>query len=144
VLLHRLEGERVVEEVDLVHQRELLQPLAGDVVPPGEAIDDQLVAGRVAKVERLVDDPLGRELVRLAVPIERPDAAEQAFERGRPILLGGKEEPDQMSACHRPLQAILRRRRAKDRLGVRPEESATKKGGPLGPPFPSARSASSA
>ena len=28
MLLHRLEGERIVEQVDVVHQRDLLQPLA--------------------------------------------------------------------------------------------------------------------
>ena len=68
MLLHRLERERVVEEVHLVHQRELLQPLAGDVVPPREPVDDQLVARPVTEIERLVDDPFRDELVRLTGP----------------------------------------------------------------------------
>jgi hypothetical protein len=41
VLLHGLEGERAVEQVHVVHQRRLLQPLARVVVPVGEAVDDE-------------------------------------------------------------------------------------------------------
>ncbi len=99
VLLHRLERERVVQEVDLVHQRELLQPLARHLVPPGEPVDDQRVARPVAEVERLVDDPLGRELVGLAAPADRPEPGEQGLEGPRPVLLGREEQPDQVLAC---------------------------------------------
>jgi hypothetical protein len=53
VLLHRLERERVVEQVDVVHQRDLLQPLARVVVPVREPVDDEVVARLVAQVERL-------------------------------------------------------------------------------------------
>src|SRR5215211_9497881 len=59
VLLHRLEGEGVVEQVGPVHQGDLLQPLPGVVVPVGEAVDDQGVADRLAQVEGLDGDPLG-------------------------------------------------------------------------------------
>ena len=44
VLLHRLERERAVEQVHVVHQRDLLQPLARVVVPVREPVDDQVVA----------------------------------------------------------------------------------------------------
>ena len=54
VLLHRLERERVVQQVDVVHQRDLLQPLARHRVPPAEPVDHERVArlrsgGRTAR-----------------------------------------------------------------------------------------------
>ena len=58
VLLHRLERERVVEQVDAVHQRDLLDPLARDVVPVREPVDDERVARAHAQVERLDRHPL--------------------------------------------------------------------------------------
>ena len=96
VLLHRLEGERVVEQVDVVHQRDLLQPLARDGVPPAEPVDHERVARAVTEVERLVHDPLAGELVRLAAVLDRTDAAEEVLERGGPVLLGAEQEPDQV------------------------------------------------
>ena len=57
VLLHRLERERAVEQVHVVHQRDLLQPLARVVVPVRQPVDDQRVPGPVAQVERLDGDP---------------------------------------------------------------------------------------
>ena len=41
VLLHRLERERVVEQVDVVHQRHLLQPFARERVPPPDPVEDE-------------------------------------------------------------------------------------------------------
>ena len=64
MLLHRLERERVVEQVDVVHQGDLLQPLARQVVPPGEPVDHERVARLRAQVERLDHDPLDRQLGR--------------------------------------------------------------------------------
>ena len=49
------------------------------------------VARRRAQVERLVDDPLGPE----PVPVDRPEARDERLERGRPVLLGAEEQPDQ-------------------------------------------------
>jgi hypothetical protein len=87
VLLHRLEGERAVEQVDVVHQRHLLQPLAGQVVPPREAVDDEPVARAGAEVERLDRDPLAGEVMARAVgPAELAQPAEQRLERGRASL----------------------------------------------------------
>src|SRR4029450_7786163 len=63
-------------------------------VPPREAVDDERVAGLGAQVERLVDDALARQLVRLAAPAEQADAAEQELERARPVLLGSEQEAD--------------------------------------------------
>ena len=74
VLLHRLERERVVQQVDVVHQRDLLQPRARQVVPPRQTVDHERVPRRGAEVERLVDDPLGRELV----AVDRPETARRA------------------------------------------------------------------
>ena len=48
VLLHRLKREGAVEQIYVVHQRDLLQPFARVVVPVRQAVDDQLVAGAVA------------------------------------------------------------------------------------------------
>ena len=102
VLLHRLERERVVEQVDVVHQRDLLQPLARDRVPPAEPVDHERVARLRAQVERLVRDPLGRQLVRLAAVLDRADLGEQVLERARPVLLGAQQESDQvLSVAHR-------------------------------------------
>ena len=98
VLLHRLEGERVVEQVDVVHQRDLLQPLARDRVPPAEPVDHERVARLRAEVEGLVRDPLGGQLVRLAAVLDRADLREQVLERARPVLLGAEQEADQMRA----------------------------------------------
>ena len=97
MLLHRLERERVVQEVDLVHQGDLLQPLARQVVPPGEPVDDERVAGLERQVERLVEDPRGRELVRLAPVADGPEPAEERLERARPVLLGGEQQADRMA-----------------------------------------------
>src|SRR5207237_753899 len=71
VLLHRLEREWVVQQVDVVHQRALLDPLAREVVPPAEPVDDQLVARLRAQVERLVGDALAAEGVTLATVLDR-------------------------------------------------------------------------
>ena len=100
VLLHGLERERVVEQVDVVHERHLLQPLARQVVPPGEPVDDEPEAGGGSEVEGLVPDPLRRELVRLAPMADRPDAAEEGRERRRPILFGCEQQPDLVPRCH--------------------------------------------
>ncbi len=67
VLLHRLEGERAVEQVGVVDERGLLEPLARVVVPVGEAVDDELGAHRLAQVERLDGQTLARQLVRHAL-----------------------------------------------------------------------------
>ena len=91
VLLHRLERERAVEQVHVVHQRDLLQPLARDEVPPGEAVDHEVVARLVAQVERLDGDPLGRDAVgRAGGVLDRAEAAQQRLERARPVLLGAR------------------------------------------------------
>ena len=74
VLLHRLERERAVEQVDLVHHGHLLQPFPGDVVPVREPVDDQVVAGLVTQAERLDGDPLDVEGVRAARPLDRARA----------------------------------------------------------------------
>ena len=66
MLLHRLERERAVEQVHVVHQRDLLEPFAREVVPVGEPVDYELVAGAVSQVKRLDRDPLGGDPV--AVP----------------------------------------------------------------------------
>jgi hypothetical protein len=100
VLLHGLERERVVQQVDVVHQGDLLQPLPGQVVPPRQAVDDQRVARLRAQVERLVQDPRRRELVRLAAVAERAEPTEDRLERARPVLLGGQEQAHQVAPRH--------------------------------------------
>jgi len=73
VLLHRLERERVVQQVDVVHQRDLLQPRARQVVPPRQPVDHQRVPGLRSEVERLVADPLRAQ----GVPVDRAEARDQ-------------------------------------------------------------------
>ena len=90
VLLHRLERERVVQQVDVVHQRDLLQPGARQVVPPREPVDHERVARPVAQVERLVDDPLGAQLV----AVDRAEPRDERLERGGPVLLGAEQQAD--------------------------------------------------
>ena len=75
VLLHGLEGERAVQQVHAVHQGDLLQPLPRVVVPVREPVDDQVVAGAVAQVERLDGDPLAVEGVPGAAGARRPGPA---------------------------------------------------------------------
>ena len=73
VLLHRLERERAVQQVNAVHQRDLLEPLPRVVIPVREPVDDQVVAGVVAQAERLDGDPLAVEGVLAAArPADRP------------------------------------------------------------------------
>ena len=97
VLLHRLERERAVEQVHVVHQRDLLQPLAREVVPVGEPVDDEVVARLAAQVERLHRDPLGGDRVRRAGGVlDRADARDERLERARPVLLGAEEQADQV------------------------------------------------
>jgi hypothetical protein len=106
VLLHGLERERAVEQVHVVHQRDLLQPLARDVVPVGEPVDDEVVAGRVAQVERLDGDPLDVEGVLLPrAGAHRSHAAHDRLEGGGPVLLGAEQQPDQVSV-QRPLPFV--------------------------------------
>ncbi len=97
VLLHRLEGEGAVEQVGVVHQRGLLEPLARVVVPVGEAVDDELGAHRLAQVERLDGEALARQLVGDAVVgRDRSDEREQRLEGGGPVLLGPEQQPDEV------------------------------------------------
>ena len=82
VLLHRLEGERAVEQIHVVHQRDLLEPLAREVIPVGQPVDDQLVLRPVAEVERLDGDPLGGDPVALAGAVgDRAEPPDQCLER---------------------------------------------------------------
>ena len=56
--------------------------------------------GLRTEVEGLVEDPRRFELVRLAAVPHGAEAAEERFERARPVLLGGQEEPDQVAPRH--------------------------------------------
>ena len=96
VLLHRLERERVVQEVRVVHQRDLLQPFTRDVVPPAEPVDDQRVSRLRPQVERLDRDPLGAQHVLLAAVADRAQPLDEALERRRPVVLGAEQESDQV------------------------------------------------
>src|SRR5215207_6166849 len=101
VLLHRLEGERVVEQVGPVHQGDLLEPFPRVVVPVGEAVDDQGVADGLTQVEGLDGDPLGGHLVGLAVELDaRGEPAQVLLERGRPVVLGPEQQADQVGPGH--------------------------------------------
>ena len=75
VLLHRLEGERAVEEIRAVDERGLLQPFARVVVPVRESVDHQRRADRVVEPERLDRQPLAGEPVRLTTVLDRSDLA---------------------------------------------------------------------
>ena len=102
VLLHRLERERVVRQVHVVHQRDLLDPLARHVVPVGEAVDDERVARAHAQVERLDRHALGGDRVLLAGVVDRSGggARDERLERLRPVLLRAEQEADQVRAGH--------------------------------------------
>ena len=91
VLLHRLERERVVQQIHVVDERHLLQPRTREVVPPRQPVDHQRIPRCRAKIERLVDDPLGHE----PVPVDRPETRDERLECRGPILLGAEEEADQ-------------------------------------------------
>ena len=99
MLLHRLERERVVEQVHAVHQRDLLDPLARHVVPVGEAVDDERVARAHAQVERLDRHALRGEGVALAVVLDH---------RGRPRAAAPRRRADQSSSVpsSRPIRCV--------------------------------------
>ena len=86
VLLHRLERERAVQQVHAVHQRDLLQPFPGHVVPVGEPVDDQVVPRPVAQPERLDGDPLDSRR-RAGRPGRPPDRAGAGSVRTPPASL---------------------------------------------------------
>ena len=95
MLLHRLERERAVEQVHIVHERDLLQPLTGVVVPVRQPVHDKLVARPVTQVERLDREPFDLDAVALAaLPRDRPEAGDQRLERHRPVLLGAEQQAD--------------------------------------------------
>ena len=99
VLLHRLERERIVHEIDVVHERGLLDPFARVVVPVSKAVDDERVARPHPQVEGLYRDPLGGEGVRL--PLERhpaPGPADDGLECAGPVLFRAEEQPDQVGS----------------------------------------------
>ena len=103
VLLHRLERERAVQQVHAVHERDLLEPLARDVVPVGEPVDDQVVARPVPQRERLDRDPLGVEGVpRSVLSGHGANPPHYLLECPRPVLLRAEQQPDQV-----PLHAGL-------------------------------------
>ena len=109
VLLHRLERERTVEQVHVVHQRDLLEPLAREVVPVREAVDHELVARAVAQIERLHRDPLGGDPVAVASGVgDRSQTRDQRLERGRPVLLGTEQQADQVVVSGLPPSAEAR------------------------------------
>ena len=88
MLLHRLEREGRVQEVDVVHHRDLLEPLARDEVPPRQAVDDEVVARLVAQVEGLDGDPLAIEDVPGAARArDRAEQPQDLRERLRPVLM---------------------------------------------------------
>ncbi len=95
MLLHGLERERAVEQIHVVHQRDLLQPLARVVVPVREPVDDQGVLGLVTQAERLHSDahrpyPMG------ASPLvgDRTQPAHQRLVCSRPVVLGAQQQAD--------------------------------------------------
>jgi hypothetical protein len=111
VLLHGLERERGVEQVDVVHQRDLLEPLARVVVPVREPVDDQAGARFCPERERLDGQALGGEhMPPPRVVADRADAGQQELERARPVLLGAEQQANQMPdiTIHRPLPVHLR------------------------------------
>ena len=62
VLLHRLQRPRVVEHVEAVHDDGLLDPLAAGMEPVGEAVEDHVVADRLAQEERVDGDAFDVEV----------------------------------------------------------------------------------
>ena len=98
VLLHRLDRPRVVEHVQPVGEDRLLDPLPARRVPVGQTVDDEVVARRLAQIERLDDHPVG---------LEADDVAVDRAARGR----GG-------GALPRSRSASTGRRPARARCGV--------------------------
>ena len=108
MLLHRLEGERRVEQVHVVHERDLLEPLARVVVPVGEPVDHQVGARLGPERERLDGQPLGGEDVPPAGSVRhRAEAGDQVLERAGPVVLGPQQQPHQVPdlSIHRASRA---------------------------------------
>ncbi len=51
MFLHALEGERIIEQIDAVEQGRLLQPFSRLVMPVGQPVDNQMVAGGRRQLE---------------------------------------------------------------------------------------------
>ena len=124
-----------VEQVDVVHQRDLLQPLARVVVPVRQPVDDQLVAGLVAQVERLDASPARCAASGCPPSASRrtPSRRASASKARGPVLLGAEQQPDRGApGSHGGGHAVLLRRTAVGgaRAGVATTASRGRSRGP--------------
>jgi len=95
VFFHALKGEGVVEQVHVVEQGSLFQPFARLVVPPREAVDDEVVGRGGAQVEGVDADTFDIDLIFLAfVGDGGVVGAVEGFEHFRPVVFVGEEETD--------------------------------------------------
>ena len=94
VFLHRLEGPRVVEDVQPVHEHGLLDPLPADLVPVGEPVEHDVVPRVLSQVEGLDRDPLHLDPVRLAFVGDGPEAVDDPLETRRPAEVRPQRQPD--------------------------------------------------
>ncbi len=111
VFFHTLKGERAVEQVDIIHQRGLLEPLAGMVVPVSQPVDHQIVTWFVPQVERFHRHPLdvvGMQV--LPTVADRANPAHDGLERGGPILLGAQQQSDQVRGLSHPVSTSQQNR----------------------------------
>jgi hypothetical protein len=91
VLLHGLHGPRVVEDVEVVHQHGLFDPLSARVVPVGQAVDHHVVLAVLAQIERLDRDSLHLEAQRVAfVRDAQVELAHDPFVASRPADVGAQ------------------------------------------------------
>jgi hypothetical protein len=89
VLLHRLHGPRIVEDVATVEDGRLLDPFARRLVPVREPIDDQVVARLLAKVEGLDRDAFDVEADGVvADPHRGAEITDDVLEALRPAQVG--------------------------------------------------------
>ncbi len=96
VLLHRLKRPWIVEDVEVIHDHRLLNPLPTGVVPVGEAIQHHIVAARLLEVIGLDGDALDVEGHLIAVEIEvEVEAAQHLFVADGPAEVGAEGKADE-------------------------------------------------
>src|SRR5205814_522060 len=110
VLLVGLDTPRIVEDVEVIQDDALLNPLAAGVIPVRQPIDDHVVLAGLAQLERLDGDALDVEEQRVALPGNaKVEPLEHVLEAERPAEVG----PERQSDATRDLgHAILTRKRS--------------------------------
>ena len=99
VLFHRLQRPGVVQDVETVHEYGLLDPLAADVVPVGQAVQYHVEAAALLQIEGLDGQALDDDSNLIVLhPNGEVEVVDDALETERPADVGTQRKTN--SASH--------------------------------------------